>query len=386
MAGGSALNVATALLAMRDGIVPGTAYLDDPVDAPGVDLVQQSRVQDLDSSSSWPGVSAASTAAWCCAGTARRKRRHDGGNGRRRRRGADHAADADPGGCEAQFEEAWRRAAAEISRVPGNLRQELVRDADDPRTFLITSRLGRPGRGRRVRPQQRPGALTAALRDLREDASRSTYEVLYTVDAEKGRHVRVDITTTVGPGEEEAVRAGLQEDRRAAARDPGADPGGAAQGAGGTDLPHLRRVGDRAGLQQLGRRPVARRPDRIAHPVAVGGLRAAGLRDPLPAAGAPQRRLGSGLDAGRVVRDGAAGAGTGSAGAAGHGPATVVPSSVGARAGRGGAGAERVRAGVRREAGDRPGARAGPGDRDERPAGRRAGRRGARRRRRARPA
>jgi minimal PKS chain-length factor (CLF/KS beta) len=32
---------------MRDGIVPGTAYLDDPVDAPGVDLVQQARVQDL---------------------------------------------------------------------------------------------------------------------------------------------------------------------------------------------------------------------------------------------------------------------------------------------------------------------------------------------------
>ncbi|HEY4626644.1 MAG TPA: beta-ketoacyl synthase N-terminal-like domain-containing protein, partial [Blastococcus sp.] len=48
MAGGSALNVATALLALRDGIVPGTAYLDDPVDAPGVDLVQQGRVQDLD--------------------------------------------------------------------------------------------------------------------------------------------------------------------------------------------------------------------------------------------------------------------------------------------------------------------------------------------------
>ena len=47
MAGGSALNVATALLAMRDGIVPGTAYLDDPVDAPGVDLVQRNRVQDV---------------------------------------------------------------------------------------------------------------------------------------------------------------------------------------------------------------------------------------------------------------------------------------------------------------------------------------------------
>jgi minimal PKS chain-length factor (CLF/KS beta) len=47
MAGGSALNVATALLAMRDGIVPGTAHLDDPVDAPGLDLVTQNRVQPL---------------------------------------------------------------------------------------------------------------------------------------------------------------------------------------------------------------------------------------------------------------------------------------------------------------------------------------------------
>ena len=42
-------------------------------------------------------------------------------------------------GCEAAFEAAWRRAAAEIARVPGNLRQELVRDVEDPRTFLITS-------------------------------------------------------------------------------------------------------------------------------------------------------------------------------------------------------------------------------------------------------
>ncbi|MGY1692721.1 beta-ketoacyl synthase N-terminal-like domain-containing protein [Geodermatophilus sp. SYSU D01105] len=47
MAGGSALAVATALLAMRDGIVPGTAFLAQPVDAPGVDLVQGSRVREL---------------------------------------------------------------------------------------------------------------------------------------------------------------------------------------------------------------------------------------------------------------------------------------------------------------------------------------------------
>src|SRR4051812_24588876 len=47
MAGGSALNVATALLAIRDGIAPGTAFLDDPVEAPGVDLVRHARAQDV---------------------------------------------------------------------------------------------------------------------------------------------------------------------------------------------------------------------------------------------------------------------------------------------------------------------------------------------------
>jgi heme-degrading monooxygenase HmoA len=84
-------------------------------------------------------------------------------------------------GCQAQFEAAWRRAAAEISRVPGNLRQELVRDADDPREFLITAdwadRAAVDAFGRSSARE----TLTAALRDLREDASRGTYEVLAVV-------------------------------------------------------------------------------------------------------------------------------------------------------------------------------------------------------------
>ncbi|MCZ2858699.1 putative quinol monooxygenase [Blastococcus sp. VKM Ac-2987] len=84
-------------------------------------------------------------------------------------------------GCEAAFETAWRRAAAEISRVPGNLWQELIRDADDPRTFLITSdwtdRAAVDAFGRSPARE----TLTEALRDLREDAARNTYEVLAAV-------------------------------------------------------------------------------------------------------------------------------------------------------------------------------------------------------------
>jgi minimal PKS chain-length factor (CLF/KS beta) len=48
MAGGSALNVATALLAMRDGLVPATGNVDEPVEEYGLDLVCENRESDLD--------------------------------------------------------------------------------------------------------------------------------------------------------------------------------------------------------------------------------------------------------------------------------------------------------------------------------------------------
>ena len=93
-------------------------------------------------------------------------------------------------GCEAEFEAAWRRAAAEIAHVPGNLRQELVRDVEDPRTFVITSdwtdRAAVDGFGRSSARE----TLTEALRDLREDAARNTYEVLAVVPG-VGRPVEV---------------------------------------------------------------------------------------------------------------------------------------------------------------------------------------------------
>ena len=89
-------------------------------------------------------------------------------------------------GCEAEFEAAWRRAAVEISRVPGNRQQELIRDADDPRTFLITSdwtdRAAVDAFGR----SSARDSLTAALRDLREDAARNTYEVLAVIPGGQG--------------------------------------------------------------------------------------------------------------------------------------------------------------------------------------------------------
>jgi len=48
MAGGSALNVATALLAMRDGVLPATGNVDRPVAEYGLDLVLENRERELD--------------------------------------------------------------------------------------------------------------------------------------------------------------------------------------------------------------------------------------------------------------------------------------------------------------------------------------------------
>ncbi len=90
-------------------------------------------------------------------------------------------------GCEQAFEDAWREAAEHIAAVPGNIRQELMRDAADPRTFLVvadwTDRAAVDGFGRSAARE----TLTAALRDLREDADRSTYELLATVPGRQGR-------------------------------------------------------------------------------------------------------------------------------------------------------------------------------------------------------
>ena len=48
LAGGSALNVATALLAMRVGVIPPVGNLDDPDPAYGLDLVREPRERKLD--------------------------------------------------------------------------------------------------------------------------------------------------------------------------------------------------------------------------------------------------------------------------------------------------------------------------------------------------
>jgi quinol monooxygenase YgiN len=86
-------------------------------------------------------------------------------------------------GCEQAFTEAWHRSAQEIGQVPGSVRQDLLVDADDPRSYLIVAEwTDRAALDAFSRSEYRD-RLTAALRDLRESAERSTYRVLMSVGA-----------------------------------------------------------------------------------------------------------------------------------------------------------------------------------------------------------
>jgi 2-polyprenyl-6-methoxyphenol hydroxylase-like FAD-dependent oxidoreductase/quinol monooxygenase YgiN len=106
-------------------------------------------------------------------------------------------------GRERAFEHDLREAMDEISHEPGILRQDLMRDADDPRTFLIisdwTDRTTLEEFGR----SDRRDRIMAPVREIRESAERHTYEALQSV-ARRGPGIRVMVTVTVGEGEEEA--------------------------------------------------------------------------------------------------------------------------------------------------------------------------------------
>jgi quinol monooxygenase YgiN len=87
-------------------------------------------------------------------------------------------------GCEERFEAEWLSAAEEIRTLDGCLHQDLVRDADDPRSYLVISDWADRDRldafGRSVHRDQ----LMGVIRELRESAHRHTYQVLQSVPSE----------------------------------------------------------------------------------------------------------------------------------------------------------------------------------------------------------
>lgn len=84
------------------------------------------------------------------------------------------------------FERAWHEIAEEVRKAPGNLRQALSRDPDDPDSFVVTSDWDdREAFGRFERsPEQ--DELTAPLRELRESAHMTVHELVTHIEGGAG--------------------------------------------------------------------------------------------------------------------------------------------------------------------------------------------------------
>jgi heme-degrading monooxygenase HmoA len=87
-------------------------------------------------------------------------------------------------GRELEFERAWRDVAAEIRRVPGNVRQALTRSPRDPGRFTITSDWTDQDSFRAFERSPEQDALTATIRDLRESASMTVDDLVAHLDNE----------------------------------------------------------------------------------------------------------------------------------------------------------------------------------------------------------
>jgi heme-degrading monooxygenase HmoA len=78
----------------------------------------------------------------------------------------------------ADFERAWRAIAEEVRIVPGNLRQALTRDADDPDSFVVTSDWSSREAFGEFERSPAQDELTAPLRELRATARMTVHELV----------------------------------------------------------------------------------------------------------------------------------------------------------------------------------------------------------------
>jgi heme-degrading monooxygenase HmoA len=76
------------------------------------------------------------------------------------------------------FESVWREIAEEVRKAPGNLRQALSRDPDDPDSFVVTSDWDSREAFHEFERSPEQDDLTAPLRDLRESAHMTVHELV----------------------------------------------------------------------------------------------------------------------------------------------------------------------------------------------------------------
>ena len=90
-------------------------------------------------------------------------------------------------GHEAEFERIWRAAAEQIAQYAGNRGQTLLRDAAEPRWFVISSEWASREDLKRFEDSPVRKQLSADLDPLREQAAKSVQTVVVTVGGQAER-------------------------------------------------------------------------------------------------------------------------------------------------------------------------------------------------------
>jgi quinol monooxygenase YgiN len=85
-------------------------------------------------------------------------------------------------GREDEFRAAWEKIAEEVRKDPGNLRQTLLRDPDDPSGFVVTSDWTSREAFTRFERSPEQDELTAPLRDLRESGRMTVQDLLLHIE------------------------------------------------------------------------------------------------------------------------------------------------------------------------------------------------------------
>ena len=84
------------------------------------------------------------------------------------------------------FERAWRQIAEEVRKAPGNVRQALTRDPDDPDSFVVTSDWRTREEFGKFERSPEQDELTAPLRELRASAHMAVHELVVHIEGKAG--------------------------------------------------------------------------------------------------------------------------------------------------------------------------------------------------------
>ena len=86
-----------------------------------------------------------------------------------------------PGKAE-DFQEAWRKIADAVRETPGNVRQALLVDPNDPETFVVTSDWESREAFTKFERSPEQDDLTAPLRELRQSGQMTMYDLVAHVE------------------------------------------------------------------------------------------------------------------------------------------------------------------------------------------------------------